>query len=615
MVGPFSIRRVLELPPARSVSTSTEVAVSTPPARGSTSAVRAVTKGIHRSPAIGCDGGNQQTLPSRQRQTNSAPSRLPPGVTPLIAPRWARLLQGHPDLDFQTYVVHGISHGFSIGFTGQFLPKSTPNLSSAVAQADFVSAHLRDCTNRSETAGPFSSPPLLNFVASPLGTVPKKPDKLRLIHHLSAPEGLSVNDGITKEDFSLQYVKVDDAIARIMQLGRGTLLAKFDIRRAFRLCPVRPEDWHLLGMCWEGKYYYDKVLPFGLRSAPFIFNEVAEAFQWICAHHLSIEDMLHLLDDFLVLGPPKSVLCEQRITLALQMCYYLGIPIADEKTTWPSTELIFLGIILDTDKFESRLPDDKREDLLRLLEDMIERKHCTLKELEHLLGKLQFASRVVIPGRTFLRRLYDAAGHATQSFHRVRLSTACRLDLRWWKHFLQSWNGRSFFLEPWYTLASDLQVQTDAAASVGFGAICGGEWFTGCWSDLQSRCCITYMELYPIALACSTWGHKWTAKRIEFLTDNQAVAACITSGTCRCGNVMSLLRALFFVCAKNNCQITATYFPGSTNTIADALSRQEWDRFRQLAPQARESPTAITSLPCIPGETSLQPCASMPSKH
>ena len=235
-----------------------------------------------------------------------------------------------------------------------------------------------------------------------------------------------------------------------------------------------------------------------------------------------------------------------------------------------------LGIILDTEKFESRLPDDKREDLLRLLEDMIERKHCTLKELEHLLGKLQFASRVVIPGRTFLRRLYDAAGHATQSFHRVRRPTACRMDLRWW-------------------------VQTDAAASVGFGAICGGEWFSGCWSDLQSRCCITYMELYPIALACSTWGHKWTAKRIEFLTDNQAVAACITSGTCRCGNVMSLLRALFFVCAKNNCQITATYFPGSTNTIADALSRQEWDRFCQLALKLGSHPRRSPVFPVFRG--------------
>ena len=100
-------------------------------------------------------------------------------------------------------------------------------------------------------------------------------------------------------------------------------------------------------------------------------------------------------------------------------------------------------------------------------------------------------------------------------------------------------------------LASDLQVQTDAAVSVGCSAICGEEWFTGCWLDLQSRCCITYMGLYPNTLACASLCPKETAKRIEFLTDNQAVAACITSGICRCFNVMSLLRALFFVCAKN----------------------------------------------------------------
>ena len=135
---------------------------------------------------------------------------------------------------------------------GQFLPKSTPNLSSAIAQANFVSAHLGDCTSRGETAGPFSSPSPSELCLPPLlARCQRKPDKLRLIHHLSAPEGLSVNDGITTEDFSLQYVKVDDAIARIMQLGRGTLLAKFDIRRAFRLCPVRPEglapSWYVLG--------------------------------------------------------------------------------------------------------------------------------------------------------------------------------------------------------------------------------------------------------------------------------------------------------------------------------------------------------------------------------
>ena len=63
------------------------------------------------------------------------------------------------------------------------------------------------------------------------------------------------------------------------RVGPGTLLAKVDLKNAFRLCPVRPEDWHLLGIRWRGQYYVDKCLPFGLRSAPFLFNMVAEALE------------------------------------------------------------------------------------------------------------------------------------------------------------------------------------------------------------------------------------------------------------------------------------------------------------------------------------------------
>ena len=90
---------------------------------------------------------------------------------------------------------------------------------------------------------------------------------------------------------------MDDAIEIIMRLGRGCLLAKTDIRNAFRLCPVHPDDYHLLGITWMGHYYYDRVLPFGLRSAPFIFNQVADALQWICLHHFHIGELIHLLDD------------------------------------------------------------------------------------------------------------------------------------------------------------------------------------------------------------------------------------------------------------------------------------------------------------------------------
>ena len=57
-------------------------------------------------------------------------------------------------------------------------------------------------------------------------------------------------DGILKEPFSVQYMRVDDVISGIMSLGLGTLLAKFDVESAYRNIPVHPEDCYLLGMKW-----------------------------------------------------------------------------------------------------------------------------------------------------------------------------------------------------------------------------------------------------------------------------------------------------------------------------------------------------------------------------
>ena len=65
---------------------------------------------------------------------------------------------------------------------------------------------------------------------------------------LSAPAGNSVNDGISKDDFSFHYASVDDAACRIHQLRTSCLLAKMDIRQAYRNIPVAPEDRRVLGM-------------------------------------------------------------------------------------------------------------------------------------------------------------------------------------------------------------------------------------------------------------------------------------------------------------------------------------------------------------------------------
>lgn len=51
-------------------------------------------------------------------------------------------------------------------------------------------------------------------------------------------------------------------------------MTKFDVEAVYRNVPIHPEDRFLLGMRWRDQFYVDLVLPFGLRSAPFLFDAV-----------------------------------------------------------------------------------------------------------------------------------------------------------------------------------------------------------------------------------------------------------------------------------------------------------------------------------------------------
>ena len=103
----------------------------------------------------------------------------------------------------------------------------------------------------------------------------------------------SINYFIEKDDISLQYITIDNAIAAIQNFGQGCYMGKTDIESAFRLIPVHADDWE-----------QDKVLPFGLRSAPYIFNQLSDAIEWILLNKCSISFVCHILDNFLIVEPP-----------------------------------------------------------------------------------------------------------------------------------------------------------------------------------------------------------------------------------------------------------------------------------------------------------------------
>ena len=196
------------------------------------------------------------------------------------------------------------------------------------------------------------------------GLVPKGHNQRqwRLIVDLAFPKGASVNDGIEPEVCAVQYTSVDVACRRIVALGRGTIMAKFDVQGAFRMFPVHPHDRWLLGMCWEGRTYVGKVLPFGLRSAPKIYNSVADALMWVLKSRDGV-DGIHYLDDFLVFGEPSSPKCAADLGRALARCVTLGVPVAPGKTEGPETRLVFLGIEIDSVVMSLSLPQAKLERL------------------------------------------------------------------------------------------------------------------------------------------------------------------------------------------------------------------------------------------------------------
>ena len=143
-------------------------------------------------------------------------------------------------------------------------------------------AYIEDELRKSRFLGPFHNSHSQNLHLNRFGVIPKghNTGKWRLITDLSYPESASVNDGIDPSLCSLKYILVDMISQTIVRLGKGgTLLAKVDIEAAYRLVPVHPQDTQLQAVKWNDRVYVDPMLPFGLRSAPKIFNAIADALE------------------------------------------------------------------------------------------------------------------------------------------------------------------------------------------------------------------------------------------------------------------------------------------------------------------------------------------------
>ena len=511
-------------------------------------------------------------------------------VTPLLWQRWEEELEEHPDREWVEFLVRGIKFGFRLGHDQSKVATEERggSMYEASQHREIISKYLEEEVQNERVWSVEQATE--GIQCSPFGVIPKKgkPGRWRLIVNLSAPEGHSVNDGIDRELSSVAYTSVDDVIRRVLRLGKGALIAKADVKAAYRNIPVHPRDRWLLGMRWEGVTYIDGTLPFGLRSAPLLFTAVGDAIEWIATQR-GAKWLRHYIDDFVTVGQRGTNECAEAMAIFKETCQRLGMPLDEKKEEGPSEVLTFLGLEIDTVKMEVRLPQEKLKEMRSTLKRWRGMKSCRRRDLESIVGSLNHACRAVRPGRAFKRRLQNLMTTVARDGRRVRLNLEARADIEWWHQFGLEWNGTSL-MRAVVTDEEPREVMlSDASGNWGCGATWKGKWFQIKWSETTGAKDWSIMpkELLPIVVAAVVWGKHWKGSVIKARCDNMAVVASIKSGACKERKAMHLMRCLAFVEARVPVTIVAEHIKGSENVVANALSRDRLD-FARSAMQVSE---------------------------
>ncbi|XP_029184192.2 uncharacterized protein LOC114952381 [Acropora millepora] len=435
---------------------------------------------------------------------------------------WNTYLHNYDD----NIIVQYLCYGWPINYQSDVLPSSTlQNQSSAVKNNLCLLDYLEEELIHRAIIGPFTCNPFsCPCVVSPLQTVPKRnSSKLRVVHDLSFPDGASVNSGIPKDsyldnDHKLQLPGVDRLIQFIRSHGPHCLIYKKDLARAFRQIPVDPKDVSFLGFPVNNQLYFHTCFPFGLRSATMVCQRVTKAVIHILSSEGYVADVY--IDDFY--GVEKTELAGVAFNRMTELFKELGLAASPAKDQLPNTQMLVLGIWFNTDDMTISVPEFRLLELRAEISHWLTLEQATKHQLQVLVGKLSYVCSCVRPGRAFMSRLLNELRlcHSRRSI--IFVSHELKLDLQWWLHFLDKYNGVSVigtaFLESGERLFS-----TDATLT-GCGALCEGEYFHDLFPSFitQQQLSITQLELLTVVVAVKRWQIRLQGRCIMLHCDNQA---------------------------------------------------------------------------------------------
>ena len=543
-------------------------------------------------------------------------------MTPVNSDNLEQLLnESGYDKDKTNYLLEGFRNGFDLGYRGpEQIQQTSANLKFVIGNKTELWNKVMKEVKEKRYAGPYKQIPFENYIQSPIGLVPKDGGKkTRLIFHLSFPrdkqKGFSVNGNTPKEITTVKYPSFDDAVRLCLNEGKGCAVAKSDMSAAFRHFAMAKRWWKFLVMKAQNPkdnqwyYFIDKCMPFGASISCAHFQAFSDAIAHIVSHKTK-KDNVNYLDDFFFAALLRYI-CNNQVKVFLDICEKIKFPVSMEKTFWGTTQLSFLGLMLDTVNQMICIPVEKILKAKELISMTLNKpkKNITLQNLQKLTGFLNFLDKAVVPGRTFTRRLYalEEGNTHLKKHHHIPLTSEVRSDLEMWQKFLDHPNvyARKFIDLSDEITSEDVQFYTDATANenLGCGGISDNDWFIMQWDEefiLKKKPSINYLELYAVTVGIISWISKYQNRRINIFCDNMSVVNMINKQTSKCKNCMILLRIIILKGLTHNVKINAKHVPGKLNTYSDLLSRLKYKEFWTLAKQENRKFKGTPT--CIPDE-------------
>ena len=475
-------------------------------------------------------------------------------------------------------IIQYLKHGWPIDHDGSETQSTPPrNHDSATKYAGDIRKYLVKELGHGAVIGPFKKCPFKDNVAlSPLSTRDKKDSKeRRILVDMSFPPGKSVNDGIDKhtyqgEEIQLTYPAADKLVEMIVKKGRGCKLFKRDLRRAFRQFFVDPGDISLLGYVWEDHYFFDVVLAMGCRSSPYICQRISKMIRYL--YNEEGHDCVNFLDDYAGCEEDEQALVAYESLGGVMD--RAGVEQSHDKNCPPVYMMIFLGILFCTLTMTMQVTKERMSELRELLLAWAGKVTYCRKELESLIGKLNFVCTCVRSSRVFMSRFLNAL-RATPKQGRVQVSRDMQQDVNWWLKFLPVYNGVSVIVEEDW-IQPDGLISCDACLD-GCGGWSEGQFFHARFPPWIARAQwhINALELLTLTVSLKVWRDKIRRKKFQVLCDNMATVIVISTGKSKDPLMQACLRELVWILATNEAEIRVSHITTDQNRIADILSR--WD--------------------------------------